>query len=159
MLVEKPLAAADARQVVALDRGTERPPYFVLIPVEDAASRVEATIGTLATSEVLGTSSLYFGSDDLERIRQEVLESSRAALAASLDALRAAGVAADGEVTAIDPLDRLCELVAERRARKVVMLTRPHLVAELLHVDWTSRARKRLDVPCVHLLAHDDRDG
>ena len=157
VLVEQPVSHVDARQVVGLHAGSKHPRhYHVLIPVEDASVRVEATIGTLATSEVLGTSSLYFGEEDLDRIRREVVESSRRAVAHSVAAFREAGASADGEVAVEDPLDRLCALVAERGSREVVVLTRPHLVAELLHVDWTSKARKRLDVPCVHLLAHGD---
>lgn len=155
VLVEQPLSAADAAAVVAR-RG--RPPaaddqFHVLIPVEDAAARVEATIGTLATTEVLGTSPLYFAEQDLEKLREEIVESSRRALQASVEALRAAGVSAGGEVTAVDPLDRLCQLVEEKGADEVVIVTRPHLVADLLHVDWTSKARRRLSVPCVHLIA------
>lgn len=158
VLVEQPVSHVDARQVVGLHSGGPPRHYHVLIPVEDASVRVEATIGTLATSEVLGTSSLYFGEEDLDRIRREVVESSRRAVAESVAAFRDAGASADGEVAVEDPLDRLCAAVRERGSREVVVLTRPHLVAELLHVDWTSKARKRLDVPCVHLLAHGDTE-
>ena len=84
VLVEQPVSHVDARQVVGLHAGSKHPRhYHVLIPVEDASVRVEATIGTLATSEVLGTSSLYFGEEDLDRIRREVVESSRRAVAHS----------------------------------------------------------------------------
>ncbi|UMG93491.1 hypothetical protein [Nocardioides sp. TF02-7] len=38
------------------------------------------------------------------------------------------------------------------------MLTRPHVVAEFFHVDWTSRARRRLGVPVLHLLEHETFD-
>jgi hypothetical protein len=40
----------------------------------------------------------------------------------------------------------------------VVILTRPHIVAELLHVDWTRRARRKLKVPVLHLLAQEEPD-
>lgn len=160
VLVEQPISRVDARQIVGLHSDSPEPThYHVLLPVEDATSRVEATIGSLAASEVLGTSSLYFGEDDIERIQQEIVESSREAVTACVAALREAGAHADGEVTAADPLDRLCELVRARNSAEVIVLTRPHVVAELLHVDWTSRARRRLGVPCLHLLAHRDPDG
>ena len=38
------------------------------------------------------------------------------------------------------------------------MLTRPHVVAEFFHVDWTSRARRKLGVPVLHLLEHENFD-
>jgi hypothetical protein len=40
----------------------------------------------------------------------------------------------------------------------VVILTRPHIVADLLHVDWTHRARRKLKVPVLHLLAQEEPD-
>ena len=150
VLIERPLSNADAKQIVSRYEGADQPTrYHLLIPVEDAATRVEATIGSLAASEVLGTSALYLGEQDLERIREEVKEASRQALESSVSAMRTVAVEADGEVTAADPVARLEELVAEKGASEVVILTRPPLVAELLHVDWTRKAKKRLSVPCV----------
>ena len=35
------------------------------------------------------------------------------------------------------------------------MLTRPHVVAEFFRMDWSSRARRRLGVPVLHLLEHE----
>jgi hypothetical protein len=158
VLIERPLSKADAKQIVSRYEGADQPSrYHLLIPVEDAATRVEATIGSLAASEVLGTSALYLGEQDLERIREEVKAASRQALESSVAAMRTVAEEADGEVTAADPVARLEELVAEKGASEVVILTRPHLVAELLHVDWTSKAKKRLSVPCVHLLAQGDK--
>lgn len=158
VLIERPLSKADAKQIVSRYEGADQPTrYHLLIPVEDAASRVEATIGSLAASEVLGTSALYLGEQDLERIREEVKEASRQALETSVTAMRTACLDADGEVTAADPVARLAELVAERGASEVIVLTRPHLVAQLLKVDWTSKAKKRLSVPCLHLLAQADK--
>ena len=52
-------------------------------------------------------------------------------------------------------------LVARARevdAREVIVLTRPHVVAELFHVDWNSRARRKLGVPVLHLLEHENFD-
>ena len=31
----------------------------------------------------------------------------------------------------------------------------PHVVAEFFHLDWTSRARRKIGVPCLHLLEHE----
>jgi hypothetical protein len=159
VLVEEPVTDWDARQIAALHTDTpETTHYYVLIPVEDAASRVEATIGSLAASEVMGTAALYLDEADLERVHEEIREASQSALERSVDAFRNIGEVATGEVTASDPLDRLADLVKECGAVEVIILTRPHVIAELFHVDWTARARRRLDVPCLHLLAQSEPD-
>ncbi|WP_203434178.1 hypothetical protein [Jiangella asiatica] len=159
VLVEEPVADWDARQIVALHTDTPEPVrYHVLIPVEDAASRVESTIGSLAASEVMGTAAMYVDEADLERVHEEIREASKRALAESLRAFAAVGAQAGGEVTATDPLDRLCALVQECGAAEVIILTRPHVIAELFHVDWTARARRRLKVPVLHLLARGEPD-
>ena len=41
-------------------------------------------------------------------------------------------------------------------AREV--LTRPHVVAEFFHVDSTSRARRKIGLPVLHLLEHENFD-
>ena len=97
-------------------------------------------------------------SSDLERLDRELRESGDRALAASVTAFQRVGADADGELTADDPLDRLATLVGTRDAAEVVILTRPHLVAEFLHVDWTNRARRKLSVPVLHLLAQEEPD-
>ena len=43
-------------------------------------------------------------------------------------------------------------------AREAIILTRPHVVAEFFHVDWTSRARRKLGVPVLHLIEHENFD-
>ncbi|MGH8827778.1 MAG: hypothetical protein ACRDVZ_09335 [Jiangellaceae bacterium] len=159
VLVEQPVTNWDARQISALHSDFPDPAhYFVLIPVEDAASRVESTIGSLAASEVMGTAALYLDEADLERVHEEIREASKKALETSLQAFHQLDVPVSGEVTASDPLDRLVSLVKERDSNEVIILTRPHVIAELFHVDWTARARRRLDVPCLHLLAQSEPD-
>ncbi len=159
VLVEQPVTDWDARQITALHHDPPEPVhYHVLMPVEDAASRVEATIGSLAASEVMGTAALYLDEADLERVHYEIRQASEAALATSLAAFARAGANVSGELTAIDPLDRLATLIGERESAEVVILTRPHIVAELLHVDWTNRARRKLKVPVLHLLCMDEPD-
>lgn len=159
VLVEEPVTDWDARQITALHTDTPDPTqYHVLIPVEDAASRVESTIGSLAASEVMGTAALYLDEADLDRVHEEIREASKRALTQSVSAFRDIGQQATGEVTVTDPLDRLVALVKERDADEVIILTRPHVIAELFHVDWTARARRRLNVPCLHLLAQSEPD-
>ncbi|MEJ7707076.1 MAG: hypothetical protein WKF82_07205 [Nocardioidaceae bacterium] len=42
----------------------------------------------------------------------------------------------------------------ERQANEVIVMTRPHVVQEFLHLDWTSKARRHLKVPVLHLIEH-----
>jgi len=56
LLVEQPLSAEDAAQVRSLHQDVEDPVrYHVLLPVEDAAARVESAMGSIAASEVLAS--------------------------------------------------------------------------------------------------------
>jgi hypothetical protein len=159
VLVEEPVAEWDARQIIALHSDTPEPVrYHVLIPVEDAASRVESTIGSLASNEVIGTAAMYVDEADLERVHEQIREASKLALAQSVRAFTDLGAQANGEVTTTDPLERLAALVSECGAVEVIILTRSHIVAEILHLDWTARARRKLNVPVLHLLARREPD-
>lgn len=157
LLIEKPLSHVDAHQIAELYTVSNDPAQvYILLPVEDASARVESALGSIAASEVLATSSLNFPDVDLAKIQREILERSRESLQRSIDALRDEGCHAGGEVTSADPVEALMATVQARDAREVVILTRPHLVAEFFHVDWTSKARRRLGVPCLHLIEHKD---
>jgi hypothetical protein len=162
LLIEQELSRVDADEVVGLrDQTAETTNYWVVLPVDEAAHRVETSLGAMAANEPFGGAPVLMPDVDLEEIRREVIEESHAALAQSIDILRAAGAAnVDGEVTNIDPVDAVTRAVAAHSADEVVVFTRPHLVAEFFHVDWTSRARKRLGVPLLHLIEHkrDRRD-
>jgi hypothetical protein len=159
VLVEQPVADWDARQITALHHDSADPVhYHILLPIEDAAARVEATVGSLATSEMLGTAALYMDETDFEQLDQEVKAAGARALQESVRAFQRVGADADGELTADDPLGRLTAVVRQRDSAEVVILTRPHLVAEMLHIDWTNRARRKLSVPILHLVAQEEPD-
>jgi hypothetical protein len=61
-------------------------------------------------------------------------------------------------VTSEPPVDALAALVSSVDAREAIILTRSHVVAEFFHVDWTSRARRKLGVPVLHLIEHENFD-
>ncbi|GAA5002359.1 hypothetical protein [Actinopolymorpha pittospori] len=159
LLIEQPLSNTDAGQIAELYAVKAHPAHthiHVLLPVEDASARVESALGSIAASEVLATSALNFPDVDLAKIQEEIVQRSQAALDQSLAALAAQGCTADGEITSAEPVEALAGAVRQRQAAEVVILTRPHLVAEFFHVDWTSKARRRLGVPCLHLIEHKD---
>jgi hypothetical protein len=159
LLIEQPLSTLDSRQVRGLHEEVEQPVrYHVLLPVEDAAARVESAMGSVATSEVIVTPSLAMDDQQLEETQRALLERARAELSACLDRLHEAGADAVGEIVSVDPIDALAAKVSEVDGREAIILTRPHVVAEFFHLDWTSRARRKIGVPVLHLLEHESFD-
>jgi hypothetical protein len=158
LLVEQTLSEEDAQQVIALHEELEidqQVAYHVLLPVEDAAARVEAAMGSLAAGEVLASPALVMNEVDIQKVREECVDRSKKQLATTLARLQAAGAVADGEIVHEHPIDALAEAVSKRDGREAIILTRPHVVAEFFHVDWTSRARRKIGVPVLHLLEHE----
>jgi len=158
LLVEEALSTADAQQVRSLHEALEDPvTYHVLLPVDDAAARVEAAMGSLPTSELLGAPAVLGDNTDLAAVEEDARDRAQAALAATLSALTVAGAAATGELVE-DPIRALAAKVKEVDGREAIILTRPHVVAEFFHVDWTAQARRKLGVPVLHLLEHETFD-
>ena len=159
LLVEQALSPVDAAQVRSLHAEIEdQVVYHVLIPLEDAAARIEASLGTLGAGDLMAAPALAMSDVDIEALRKECEETSSAELQQTLAALAAAGGNANGRVTSEPPVDALTALVAAVDAREAIILTRPHIVAEFFHVDWTSRARRKLGVPVLHLIEHENFD-
>ena len=159
LLVEQALTPADAKQVRSLHSEIEDPVvYHVLLPLEDAAARIEASLGTLGAGDLMAAPALAMNDVDIEALRRECEEHSSSDLQQTLIALRDAGGTAHGKVTSEPPVDALAALVTSVDAREAIILTRSHVVAEFFHVDWTSRARRKLGVPVLHLIEHENFD-
>jgi hypothetical protein len=159
LLVEQALSKADAAQVRSLHEGLDEPvTYHVLLPMEDAAARIEASMGSLAAGEVMASPAMAMREVDIEAVRKDCQERSARDLEQTLAALREAGADARGEVVTQPPIDALAAAVKAVDGREAIILTRPHVVAEFFHVDWTSRARRKIGVPCLHLLEHETFD-
>lgn len=155
LLVEQALSRGDAEQLQGLHDAIEEPVvYHVLLPIEDSATSIESGLGGLAAGEMMVLPSVALDAD-IDQIRQELLDEARSDLDESLAALAASGADARGEVVSIDPIDALAAKVGSVDAREAIVLTRPHVVKEFFHVDWTSRARRKLGVPVLHLLEHE----
>jgi hypothetical protein len=159
LLVERALTALDARQVRSLHDSMEQPVHYtVLLPLEDAAARIESAMGSLAAGEVMSSPAMVMSDVDLDAVRQDCKERSDRDLGLCLDALRAAGATAEGKVVTAPPIDALADAIAEVDGREAIILTRPHVVAEFFHLDWTSKARRKIGVPVLHLLEHETFD-
>lgn len=159
LLIEQALTALDVAQVRSLHEGLDQPvTYHVLLPLEDAATRIESAMGSLTAGDMLAAPTMPMSEVDLEAVRKDCADRSRAELQQTLDGLRNAGAAARGEVFVDPPIDALAAKLTEVDGREAIILTRPHVVAEFFHLDWTSKARRRLGVPILHLLEHESFD-
>lgn len=157
VLAEQALSRGDAAEVAALHEAIDEPRrYHVLIPCEDAAVQVETTMGTLGASEVMAAPGFGFEPDvDVREMQHDIDEHAGQEVTVSVTALRALGHAADGEFSCSDPIEALDSAVRQQHANEVIVMTRSHVVTEFLHLDWTSKARRRLGVPVLHLLEHE----
>ena len=159
LLIERAISKADAVQVTGLhDSLDETVHYHVILPCEDAASRIETALGSIAASEVLATSAMSYPEMDIDELQREIRGEAQKELDTSLHFLKATGHDAAGEVSSQDPVVALASAVEARNASEVIILTRPHLVREFFHLDWTSKARRKIGVPCLHLLEHETFD-
>ncbi|WGX98263.1 hypothetical protein [Nocardioides sp. L-11A] len=160
LLIEQALTAADAAQVRGLHQELDDDPtievqYHVLLPMADAAAAVEASLGAIGGGDLIAPP-ITPSPDEIERLRNEYRDQADRDLATTREELVAAG-AIIGSVAVVTepPVDALIAKVKEVDGRESIILTRPHLVAEFFHVDWTSRARRKLGVPVLHLLEHE----
>ena len=159
LLVEQALTVADARQVLSLHEELDDPVvYHVLLPLEDAAARIEASMGGLSGVELMGNPTIGMHEADIEAVRKDSQEQSDDELSATLAALREAGGTANGKVVGDDPIEALSAEVSAVDGREAIILTRSHVVSEFFHLDWTSRARRKIGVPVLHLLEHENFD-
>src|SRR3954454_22034332 len=105
LLVEQALTDQDAVQVRSLHEAIEEPvTYHVMVPVEDSATQIESGMGAPAGGEVLATPPAFMAPEDIDEVRQELLDSSRSAVRDSVAALVRAGGKAEGDLIAVDPI-------------------------------------------------------
>lgn len=158
LLVEEPFSSEDAANVTQLHEGVEDAVrYHVLLPVEDASAYVESAVGSLG-GDSLGAPVAGVDAEEVSQVNQELMTACQEGVAATVASINAAGGDASGTPVATDPINALAAKVEELGAAEVIIMTRPHVVAQLFHVDWTSRARRKLGVPVLHLLEHESFD-
>lgn len=159
VLVEQFVTAWDARQITALHTDAPAPVHYrILLPIEDAAGQVESAVGTLGAPLDDAPGGPDSGDSDTDRLGEEIVDECHRSLTASVQQFIAHGAEATGELATKDPVTSLTEVVQTNNPAEVIILTRPHVVAEIFHLDWTSRARRRLDVPVLHLLSQSEPD-
>ena len=158
LLVEENLTAEDAARVHSLHEGVEgQVAYHVLLPMVDGPARVQAAMGSLGAPDLVPTPPPMLDIDVAE-VLEEAKAEGEGNLATALEVLKATGATASGELVTGDPIDALAAKITEVDGREAIILTEEHFVAELLRLDWTSRARRHIDVPILHLMEQETFD-
>lgn len=151
LLIERQLHALDADQIIALHEGLEDTVgYHLLLPVQSSTAILTSSMSALGGGQIVPITE----PDALEDVHQEIVKAGTAELEASADLMRARSTKVTAMLTEDDPIDALVALVKQTGSDEVIILTEPHVVREFLHLDWTSRVRRALDVPSIHLLEH-----
>lgn len=151
LLVERQLIDLDADQILALHEGVDDDvTYHMLLPVDSSPAALSASMTAFGGAQFspLEEPAAY------TRVEDELRSEGERELEASAALLRDRGQTVVTKLVEYDPIDALVELVRDTKCDEVIILTEPHVVREFLHVDWTSRARRKLDVPTLHLLEH-----
>ncbi|MGH1562813.1 hypothetical protein [Mumia sp. DW29H23] len=158
VLFEQELSALDAQQLTSLHEGLDDPVvYHLLLPVEDAAATMATSLGVLGGADLAMPDARSIGDID-----QAVTEAGQDALSRSIDLVVAAGktdTTARGALTRDDPVNALADLVTQVGAEEAIILTTSHVFSSFFHVDWASRAERKLDVPTLHLIEHESFDA
>ena len=151
LLIERQLTDLDADQVVALHEGLDDTVrYHLLLPVDSSASILASSMSALGGGQIVTIAD----ADVIADVQHELSSAGQAELDASASLLTARGQQVTTALTEDDPIDALAELVARTSSSEAIILTESHVVREFLHLDWTSRAKRKLDVPTLHLLEH-----
>lgn len=151
LLIERQLNDLDASQIVALHEGLdEAVAYHILLPVESSTAILSSSMSALGSGQFMPPTE----PDVLAEVQREIKTAGQAELEVSSALLRAHANNVTEQLTEDDPIAALAELVKNTKSAEVIILTEPHIVSEFFHVDWTSRARRKLEVPTLHLLEH-----
>lgn len=151
LLIERQLTDLDADQIVALHEGLDDTVrYHLLLPVDTSASMLASSMSALGGGQIVTIAD----ADVIADVQKELSSAGQAELDASAALLTARDEQVTSVLTEDDPIDALAELVARTSSSEAIILTEPHVVREFLHLDWTSRAKRKLDVPTLHLLEH-----
>ncbi|MET1134199.1 MAG: hypothetical protein ABWX60_12325 [Aeromicrobium sp.] len=151
LLVERQLIALDADQILALHEGVDDDvTYHMLLPVDSSPAALSASMTAFGGAQFvpLEEPAAY------TRIEDELRQDGQTELDASAALLVERGQKVTTKLVEYDPIDALVDVVKAQSCEEVIILTEPHVVREFLHLDWTSRARRKLDVPTLHLLEH-----
>jgi hypothetical protein len=151
LLIERQLTDLDADQLLSLHEGLdETVRYHLLLPVDTSSALLASSMSALGGGQIVSIGD----ADVIADVQDEMTTSGQAELDASAALLTGRGQQVTAKLTEDDPVEALSALVESTHAAEAIILTEPHIVREFLHLDWTSRAKRALDVPTLHLLEH-----
>ena len=149
ILFERQLIELDADQIASLHEGVDDEiTYHRLLPVAESQIAISASMAALGAGSITPIPD----PETIETLEDAIRQEGEAGLNASLELFRARNMNATSALAEGDPLDELIDLVEQYLCDEAIILTEPHVVREFLHLDWTSRARRKLNVPTLHLL-------
>ena len=155
LLIERELSDADADQILELHEALDDTVvYHVILPIENSSAMLTRSLTGLGGGEVLPPLS----AEDLAEVQEQIETAGQTELDNSTARLRKRGNDVNAALAEEDAIDALVALVAATKSAEAIILTEPHVVQEFFHVDWTSRARRKLDLPTLHLLGHTPID-
>lgn len=147
VLTEQPLVEADVQNLAGFHPGKEV--GFILLVPQDTERHL--LVDFLDNLSLLNVSAAF-----RELITKSPKDGDNRLAAAetlkvSLEAMRAAGLAVDGEVVGGNAVKALVAKVSQTEAREAIVITRPHAVEDTFHTDWASKAQQDLGLPVLHL--------
>jgi hypothetical protein len=153
LLTEKALSDHDVQRFAHL-HDPEPVRIHVVIPDHDDRSELAEALDDIARTDFADA----LHDADAGRSEVDLLSQAQREVDESVHALVAAGVAeVDGEVVTGNPVDAVVAVVRRVDADEVVVLTEPHLVADLTRRDWATRLRHHLDKPVLHAILGTDQ--
>ena len=114
----------------------------------DVAVLVEDELSAAGAARVVSLNQLK-----TEPVMHHLLGSTQDQVERGIERLEDLGQQADGSISDQPAIDALVGLVEVTGSQEVMILARRHVLAQLMHRDWPSEARQRLDVPVIHLIS------
>ena len=152
LLTEKALSAHDVERFAHL-HDPEPVRIHVVVPAHDDHSELEEVVDDIARTDF--AEAIHDDHTVTDRGRTVAAERQ---VASSVAALVAAGVAVvDGQVVTGNPVDDVVKIVSALDADEVVVLTEPHLLADLTRRDWATRLRHAVAKPVLHVVLGTDQ--
>jgi hypothetical protein len=152
LLTEKALSSHDVERFAHL-HDPEPVRIHVLVPAHDDRTELEEVVDDLARADF--SEAIHDDHEVTDKVRTVGAERE---VAVSIAALQAAGVASvDGEVITGHPVDAVTAIVSALDADEVVVLTEPHLLADLTRRDWATRIRHAVNKPVLHVVLGTDQ--
>ncbi|HVQ19349.1 MAG TPA: indole-3-glycerol phosphate synthase [Actinomycetes bacterium] len=153
VLTEEPLTPHDVGRLATL-HAPEPVRAHVVIPAGTDQSTLDQIVDDLARTD------LQELADDVDRKHPsdaDNIRQAQQALDASIEALVAAGLEADGTLAPKSPVDCAARLADEHDVDEIIVVTEPHLVSDVLRRDWATKLRHRVKRPVLHFIAGTDQ--